>query len=194
MTLTADPATVPLTDEQRELLLRHHTFPAWCVHKFFPHLRGDEIEEAIAVAAFGMVRAAQRFDPALGKRFTTYAAWWCRQAVQHWRGKEQRRGFRWITPAAMAPLVSLDAASEDLSVRGLLEARDPDPSDAAASGLDAVSAVAAAVRLTPPQGRVLACMYLDGLSRGETAERLGITRRAVADAQTRGVRRLREAL
>lgn len=43
--------------------------------------QGLPLEDRISDGNLGLVRAAQRFDPSKGTRFTTYAIWWVRQAI-----------------------------------------------------------------------------------------------------------------
>ena len=42
---------------------------------------GVPVQDLIKEGARGLVRALQRYDPARGHRFTTYSAWWVRQAM-----------------------------------------------------------------------------------------------------------------
>ena len=39
------------------------------------------LEDLIQEGNTGLTRARQKFDPDSGQEFTTYAAWWIRQAV-----------------------------------------------------------------------------------------------------------------
>lgn len=41
-----------------------------------------ELEDKVQESMFGLIRAAEKFDPAFGYRFTTYATWWIRQSLQ----------------------------------------------------------------------------------------------------------------
>ena len=44
--------------------------------------KGIEIDDLIQEGNLGLMQAARKFDPSKGTRFSTYATWWIRQAIQ----------------------------------------------------------------------------------------------------------------
>ncbi|MDX3134160.1 sigma-70 family RNA polymerase sigma factor [Streptomyces europaeiscabiei] len=53
------------------------------VHKMVPRYleQGLDYEDLFQHGALGLIRAARKFDPAKGFKFSTYATWWVRQSI-----------------------------------------------------------------------------------------------------------------
>lgn len=68
-------------DAAREKLIRHNLR---LVLSIAQHFRGRGLEPAdlISEGVLGLHTAVDKFDPELGYRFTTYATWWVRKALQ----------------------------------------------------------------------------------------------------------------
>jgi RNA polymerase sigma factor (sigma-70 family) len=66
----------PLTPEQQQLVTRYERFPSFVVDKYFWNrgYRTLERKEMLGVAVVALVHAAARYDPAVGVKFTTFAA------------------------------------------------------------------------------------------------------------------------
>jgi RNA polymerase primary sigma factor len=67
--------------EARDLLVRANLRLVVSLARLFAR-RGVPLEDLVAEGNLGLIRAAERFDPERGTRFSTYASFWVRQAIR----------------------------------------------------------------------------------------------------------------
>ncbi|MEU3931568.1 sigma-70 family RNA polymerase sigma factor [Streptomyces sp. NPDC029044] len=88
----AELAALPVTDIRRrayETLVMHNLR---LVHKLAQRLGGQGLdhEDLVQHGVTGVMHAACLFDPTKGFKFSTYATWWARQALERALGNESR--------------------------------------------------------------------------------------------------------
>jgi RNA polymerase primary sigma factor len=88
----AELAALPSTDIRRrayETLVMHNVR---LVHKLAQRLQGQglDYEDLVQHGVTGVMHASCLFDPAKGFKFSTYATWWARQAMERALGNEGR--------------------------------------------------------------------------------------------------------
>lgn len=115
----------------KQKMIRHNLALVVAVAR--QHRRGAvRLEDLIQEGNIGLMRAVEKFDPAVGTRFSTYAAWWIRAFV----GRHLKEASSSVRPRAgtfAPPDFSLDApvGGDERSVSFLeqLEDERPGPED-----------------------------------------------------------------
>lgn len=64
----------------RDEIVLHNT--RLVVHFAKSYMNGKNIEDVMSEGIIGLLQSVDRFDPDRGYKFSTYATWWIRQAVQ----------------------------------------------------------------------------------------------------------------
>jgi len=169
---------------------------------------GMELEDLIQEGSIGLIMAAQRYDPARGARFATYAYYWIRQKMMRALYTNWSL-IRWPVYKA-SELVRANLAAEARALpyaeRALMgwNGREPlsvGPFDRVQSGFDVLKLQAlmtAVGTLTDRQKTVVQLRYgLDGArvhTLREIGDQLGISRERVRQIEMQALERLRHRL
>ena len=84
-TLPAWPKLGDMTLPVRNKLVEANIRLVWHYARKFStrfQLRKMDIEDVVQAGMEGLMRAVEKFDPAMGYKFSTYAVWWIRQKIQ----------------------------------------------------------------------------------------------------------------
>jgi RNA polymerase nonessential primary-like sigma factor len=112
----------------RQKLIRHNLRLVVSIAKHYTN-RGLALPDLIEEGNLGLIHALEKFDPERGFRFTTYATWWIRQAVER-AIMSQSRTIR-LPAHVVKELNVVLRALRHLEMHGLAEGREPTPEDVA---------------------------------------------------------------
>ena len=73
------------------------------------HGKRQDFDDIVSAGNTGLIRAAEKFDPSKGFRFTTYAVWWIRQQVSEYFADSRGTGKYAFGPANKAASHASDA-------------------------------------------------------------------------------------
>ncbi|MFM2172858.1 MAG: hypothetical protein RLZZ54_785 [Cyanobacteriota bacterium] len=104
----------------REQLVRHNlglVAHTWGRHRCSLPAHDDTTADALQEAALNLVRAAEKFDPAKGYRFSTYATFWVRRGFAEFE-QRAKRAIRFPAEKAAVVLKALRLSQQHQSSTG----------------------------------------------------------------------------
>jgi len=104
----------------REQLVRHNlglVAHTWSTHRCSLPAHDDTTADALQEAALNLVRAAEKYDPAKGYRFSTYASFWVRRGFSEFE-RYAKRAIRFPAEKAAVVIKALRLSQEHLANTG----------------------------------------------------------------------------
>jgi RNA polymerase sigma factor for flagellar operon FliA len=177
-----------MTPEQQGLALRFIPM-AKSLARPLKHAWPLEAEEFESAALLALVEAAQSFDPTRGVKFATFARYRIWGALRDVQREMVTRGWR----GDVANMPTVTGLTPDAEERGTVLGATPEPP--ADREVEAVDWVTGVLRHLPGKHRE-ACrlMYLEGLTQGEVAERMGYSKSRVSYLHSEAMDMLRYVL
>lgn len=111
------------TDEDWQKVVDNMGLVYHCLNRMGGFFTDRDREDAEQDGIFGLLRAAQKYDPATGFRFSTYAHAWIKQSIQ--RGRKNRGDHVDRNGNTISHVLSLDHQGDGTaSIGDFLEASD----------------------------------------------------------------------
>jgi len=186
-------ASAPPTAEQ--LIEEHRGFCALMALRIAGVYRGVDVDDLIQQGKLGILRAMETFEPERGPSFLAYAKHWMLQKMMQWvrahsqniRVPQDKFGkVRFYEE----PLHELPGLEEDEMQRHVrVEETIRETVDK--RNIERVIELAIG-ELSAAQARAIRAVYFDGLTEGQAAARLGITRGGVNMAKRDALKKLRQ--
>lgn len=148
---------VPLTEAQKTLVADNRKLIGYTRRLYYPDVPYEQATEFESVGVFGLIRAAQKYDPSRGVAFATYAVLWIRHFLS--KSAKDRVAWRDFAPSREPPHVpdpSSDGPARDLETRDVLDM--------------------IARRVPPAFWRLLVWHYGMNLTHREIGQRIGLSR------------------
>ena len=172
-----------LNDAQRKLVEDNLKLCHFALHK--KGIRGDSYEDCFQIACIGLCKAAEKFNPMLNHKFSTYAM----TCIYN----ELRQSFRFQKAQSREGItVSLDAPLKQSSKA--LFVRDLVPSSSLAEDSLITHEIRDCIRALSPKQQLAINLFMQGYSTAERAKVMGMTVQGVGSATAKARNNLAKIL